>query len=159
MEWMAAIEQLAPVAALRSSRWTYAAVNASHITGLALLIGAIVPLDLKLLGFWRTVPIRTLADVLVPVAICGLVIAIVTGSLLFATRASEYAGTTLFQIKMALVAVGISNAIMLRRAARWNEVFQKTEIVPGGVLRVFGALSIVTWLATLVCGRMLAFLE
>src|SRR5688572_1152053 len=97
-EWLAAIQELPLAAALRSGRWSYAAVNASHIVGIGLLLGAIVPLDLRLIGLWRSIPIRTLARVLVPVAAAGLVLAMVAGLLMFSTRAVEYAGTTVFQI-------------------------------------------------------------
>ncbi|MCF8478182.1 MAG: hypothetical protein K9G60_14230, partial [Pseudolabrys sp.] len=61
---LTAIQELAPVAALRSSRWSYAAVNTAHIAGLALLVGAIVPLDLRLMGWRRAVPIAALARAL-----------------------------------------------------------------------------------------------
>ena len=71
VEWLSALEQLPFVAELRNSRWTYATVNASHIVGIALLFGAIVPLDLRLMGCWRSVPIQTLARILVPVAAAG----------------------------------------------------------------------------------------
>ena len=87
-EWLTALQELPFVAELRNSRWTYAAVNASHIVGIALLFGAIVPLDLRLMGCWRSVPIRTLARILVPVAACGLVLAIAAGLLLFSIRAT-----------------------------------------------------------------------
>ena len=97
VEWLTALQELAPVAALRSARWTYAAVNASHIAGIALLFGAIVPLDLRLMGCFRQVSIRTLARVLVPVAACGLLLAIAAGSLLFSIRAVQYAGTRCFR--------------------------------------------------------------
>jgi hypothetical protein len=63
-------------------RWTYASVNAAHIVGIALLFGAIVPLDLRLMGWRRTVPIGTMARVLLPVAIAGLA-ALVAGLALF----------------------------------------------------------------------------
>jgi hypothetical protein len=103
VEWLTAIQELPLVAELRSSRWSYAAVNTAHIAGFAILFGAIVPLDLRLMGCWRSVAIRTLARILVPVAAAGLTIAIVAGALLFSIRAVQYAGTTLLQIKMALV--------------------------------------------------------
>jgi len=55
-ETLTAIEQWPLAAALRSGRWSYAAVNGGHIIGIALLFGAIVPLDLRLivLSFWIT---------------------------------------------------------------------------------------------------------
>jgi hypothetical protein len=159
VEWLTALQELAPVAALRSARWTYAAVNASHITGIALLFGAIVPLDLRLLGCFRQVSIRALARVLVPVAVFGLLLAIVAGALLFSVRAVQYAGTTLFQIKMALVVCGIGNALLLRKATGWETARDDTSIMPPARLRAAGALSIALWLSVIVCGRFVAFID
>jgi hypothetical protein len=159
VEWLTALEALAPVAALRSARWTYAAVNASHVTGIALLFGAIVPLDLRLMGCFRQVSIRTLARVLVPVAIFGLLLAMAAGSLLFSIRAVQYAGTTLFQIKMALVACGIANALLLRKATTWETAQNDTGAMPPPRLRASGALSIVLWLSVIACGRFVAFVD
>jgi hypothetical protein len=158
LEWLTALEQLAFVAELRNSRWTYATVNASHIVGLALLFGAIVPLDLRLMGCWRSVPIRTLARILVPLAAGGLLLAIAAGFLLFATRATEYAALTLFWVKLALILCGVANALLLRMAAQWEGAQSATDIMPPR-LRAAGALSIGLWLSVIVCGRMLAFVD
>jgi hypothetical protein len=159
VEWLTALQELAPVAALRSARWTYAAVNATHIVGIALLVGAIVPLDLRLIGCFRQISIQALARILVPVAVCGLLLAVAAGSLLFSIRAVQYAGTTLFQIKMALVACGIANALLLRRAAAWEAGLNDIGIMPPARLRAAGAVSIALWLSVIVCGRFVAFLD
>ena len=159
MDWFAALEALPLVAGLRSSRWTYASVNASHILGIALLFGAIVPLDLRLVGCWRSVSIKALARILVPIAAAGLVLAISAGALLFSIRAVQYAGTTLFQVKMALIACGIANALLLRWAVAWEVNSHDIGALPPLRLRAAGALSIALWLSVIVCGRMLAFLD
>ena len=159
MEWLTALQELAPVAALRSARWTYAAVNASHITGIALLFGAIAPLDLRLMGCFRQISIRALARILVPVAVFGLLLAVAAGSLLFSIRAVQYAGTTLFQVKMALVACGIANALLLRKAAAWETGRDDTSVMPPPRLRAAGALSIALWLSVIACGRFVAFVD
>lgn len=158
-EGLTALQELAPIAALRSGRWSYAAVNAAHIVGLALLFGAIVPLDLRLMGWRRSVPIAVLARLLLPAAIGGLCLAIAAGFVLFSTRAVEYAALTLFQVKMALVACGIANALLLHRAAQWEAVRTVTAAMPPVRLRAAGALSIALWLLVIVCGRMLAFVN
>ncbi len=157
--WFAALEALAPVAALRSGRWSYAAVNAGHIVGLALLFGAIVPLDLRLIGLWRGVSIRALARVLVPVAATGLALAVMAGLFLFAIRASEYAAMPLFWVKMALVVCGVANALLLRRALAWERGTHDAGVAPPMRLRAAGALSIALWLSAIVAGRMLAFVD
>jgi hypothetical protein len=157
VEWLMALEQLSFVAELRNSRWTYATVNASHIVGIALLFGAIVPLDLRLMGCWRSVPIHTIARILVPVAAGGLVLAIAAGLLLFATRATEYALLTLFWVKLGLIGCGIANALLLRMASQWETSQAATGTPPR--LRAAGAISIGVWLSVIVCGRMLAFVD
>ena len=68
-----ALQDAALVGALRRSHWVYPIVNTGHIVGLALLFGAIVPLDLRLIGLWPMVSIGSLARMLLPVAIAGLV--------------------------------------------------------------------------------------
>ena len=67
---------LAPIVALRGSTWTYPLVNAAHIVGLALLLGGITPLDLRLLGLFAHVPLRTMVEITVPVAVAGLLLAV-----------------------------------------------------------------------------------
>jgi hypothetical protein len=159
VEWLTAIQELPFVVELRNSRWTYAVVNASHIVGIALLFGAIVPLDLRLIGWWRSVSIRTLARILVPVAASGLALAIGAGLLLFSIRAVQYAETTLFQFKLALILCGVANALLLRKAKQWETAAHRIDTPPPVRLRVAGLLSIGLWLSVIICGRMLAFVD
>ena len=77
---LAGLEATTVAQTLRTSRWLYAATNTAHIFGIALLVGAIVPLDLRLLGWWPDVPRQKLVRVLVPVAATGLALAVVAGS-------------------------------------------------------------------------------
>src|SRR3546814_14395696 len=90
---LAALQNLEPVAALRASRWVYPLVNTAHIAGIALLFDALAPLDLRLLGAWRRVPLPLLARVLQPVAAARLALAVRAGPLLLARTATKYAPT------------------------------------------------------------------
>jgi hypothetical protein len=139
---LAALEALDWVAALRASRWAYPLVNAGHILGIALLVGAVVPLDLRILGAWRSVPLADVTRILRPVAATGLVLALATGAALFAVAAREYAGTALFQAKMGVVALAGLNAAA---ALRW----------PG---RLRAAASLGLWPLALISGRFLGYL-
>lgn len=140
--------------ALRGTRWGYAAVNGLHILGIALLVGAILPLDLRLLGLWPRVPAALLARVLVPCAAAGLALAMAMGVLLFAVRAPDYAALGVFRAKLALVALGSAGALTLHAA-------HGTWLVgaPPGRLRAHGALSMTCWLGALACGRAIGFVE
>lgn len=149
---LAAIAASEPAASLRVSRWLYAAVNTSHVLGIALLVGSILPLDLRLLGLWRGVALDGLVRVLVPVAAGGLVLALATGALLFSVRAPDYAALTVFRIKLVLIAVGVSAALLLHLLHG-----VRLERAAPGRLAGAGALSMTCWLGALLAGRMIAF--
>jgi len=158
-EVLGALQDAALVGALRRSHWVYPIVNTGHIVGLALLFGAIVPLDLRLIGFWRRVPIGVMARTLLPVAITGLSLAALTGALLFSVSAVKYAGMTIFQAKLLLILAGFANALLLHRTKPWA-VHQDAELqgtTPR--LRFAGVLSIGCWLAAIFAGRMIGYLE
>lgn len=153
MDWLlGAIEASSAAQYLRFSRWGYAAVATAHLLGIALLVGAIMSLNLRLLGIWRAAPVAVLARVLVPIAAAGLAIAVVAGLMLFATRASEYADLGVFRLKLVLVALGTLAALMLHRA--YGLELQGASPLR---LRAHAALSATCWLGALICGRMIAF--
>ena len=149
---LAALADSEPATTLRFSRWLYAAVNTTHVLGIALLVGAIVPLDLRLLGLWPGVAREGLVRVLVPVAATGLAIALVSGVLLFSARAPEYAALTVFRVKLALIALGAGSALSLHLAHGFRLKGAAPRRLAGA-----GALSITCWLGALIMGRMIAF--
>ncbi|MEO0362614.1 MAG: DUF2214 domain-containing protein, partial [Pseudomonadota bacterium] len=123
LAWIAATAEGSSLAgALKFSRWGYSLTNLAHIFGVALLIGAILPLDLRLLGLWRGIDRAALARVLVPVAAIGLAIALAAGGALFTVRAGDYVKATLLAWKLAFIAVGTVAAILIHvRAGLWIE--------------------------------------
>lgn len=151
-ETLAAIQASAISQAIRFSQWRYAAVNTAHILGIALLVGAILPMDLRLLGAWRRFNHCELARILLPLAFSGLVLAGTAGVLLFVVRAKDYGVHPLFQIKMLIVLAGATAALVAHaRAGLWLD-----RITPAQA-RLHGALSVACWVAALVCGRMIAY--
>ena len=148
----AALEETALAQTLRSSRWAYAGVNAAHIFAIALLIGSVVPLNLRLLGVWRSVSRESVVRVLAPVAASGLILALLTGSLLFSVRAREYSGVGFLQLKLLFIAVGVLSVLALCRAHGFL-----LKDVPRGRLAGHAVLSLACWLGALVCGRLIAF--
>ncbi len=148
----AALEGTALAQLLRSSRWGYAALNATHIFGVALLIGSVVPLNLRLLGIWHAVSREAVVRVLAPVAATGLGLALLTGPLLFSVRAREYSGVEFLQLKLAFIAVGVLSALALCRTHGFL-----LRDAPRARLAGHALLSTVCWLGALVCGRLIAF--
>jgi hypothetical protein len=157
-EWLTALEATGLAEALRRSVWAYPLVNAAHLLGVALLVGAIVPLDLRLLGAWRSVPLAPLWRVLTRTASAGLVLASVFGTLLFITRATEYAASKLFLSKMVVVVVGVTNALILRRVSSDDRLRMASPTgKPPGWVQLAGGLSLAAWLTALTLGRLVGY--
>jgi hypothetical protein len=156
---LAALEGSALAATLRGSTWLYPFVNAGHIVGIALLFGAIAPLDLRLIGAWSRISLDVFFRILVPVAVAGLGLAACAGGLLFISKATAYAASALFQTKMLMLALGIANALayrlLRRRRGRAGSGRVELESIP--LQRLMGALSIATWLSVIVLGRLVGY--
>jgi hypothetical protein len=140
---------------LRSSVWLYPLINSGHVIGVALLFGAIVPVDLRLMGLWKHVPLDHMTGTSVPVAIAGLVLALATGSLLFLTRPLDYIDEPLFGWKLALLGAAVLNALLLRRAPTWNR--RTTEDGTPAAWGLSAAASIVLWLSVITLGRLIGY--
>jgi hypothetical protein len=148
-ELAAAIEASGLAGFLRASRWTYPAVNALHVLGIALLIGAVAPMDLRLAGLWRRdVPAVTVVRLLRPVAAFGAGLALATGALLFSVQAREYLPLPAFWLKIGLVVLGLAHALANGGIAA----------APRGRQRRAGLLSLAVWITVLALGRLLGYL-
>jgi hypothetical protein len=145
-----------PATALRASRVVYPVVNALHILGLAALFGAILALDLRLLGVARSIPAQPLARYLPRVAAAGLGAAVLSGLVLFTVQPADYIGNRAFLLKVALVGIGALHAVSVHRSGAWRRF-----AAGGGAvvkrLRLSAALSLATWVAAILAGRFIAF--
>lgn len=143
---------------LRDSVWVYPLVNTGHIAGIALLVGSIIPLDLRLLGAWRSVPLGPLWHVLPRTAAAGLVLAITFGLLLFATRATEYVASGFFLAKMAVVAIATANALSLHLLdSRLPPHESAATGSPPRRIRIAAGVSLAGWLTALTLGRLVGY--
>lgn len=145
---------LAPVAPLIGP--VYPWISAGHILALGLLIGSIVALDLRLLGFFRRLPVADLADLLVPLAACGLGAAIVTGLLLFSVQPSHYLDNPAFLLKLVLIAVGLANVSFTHFRPNWRRLKYVSHV--GASVKLSAGLSLLVWIGAVFAGRWIAFL-
>lgn len=143
--------------ALRGSMGLYATVNAAHIFAIGLVVGSLATLDLRLLGAFRATPVAAIGPPLSRVAAFGVVLAIATGFLLFSVRPAEYVQNTAFITKIALVTLGVLNALLLHLGARWKDMLAGGAVSPR--VRLSAGLSLLTWVGAILAGRWIGFLE
>jgi hypothetical protein len=142
---------------LRQPGIAYPLLNAAHILSLALVVGPIAILDLRLLGVFRTRAIGQLAPPLIRTASVAAFFAIATGFLLFSVRPAHYVQNPAFLLKISLVALGIAVALALGRARFWRAAILGNEIGAGA--RLCAILSLAIWVGAVLCGRWIAFVR
>jgi hypothetical protein len=156
MEWLAALAEWRVAAALRQSALLYPLVNAAHLLGIGLLLGAIATLDLRMLGLFRAAPLPVIAPPLWRVAACGLGLAMASGALLFSTRPLGYAANPAFLLKLGLVALGLLNVLALRFNPAWRLAL-RGGATPAA-LRLPALVSLLSWCGAVLAGRWIGFL-
>jgi hypothetical protein len=155
--WALAIEHSAFGEAMRGGVLLYPLVEMGHILGLATLVGSILVLDLRLIGLVRGLQPAQVIRVTVPVAACGLVLAAMTGSCLFIAEAAAHARSPLFYLKQSLILFGLVNIVVFHRMLMPRAVIWPVDSPPPTAARIAGAISAITWVSVLACGRLLAY--
>jgi hypothetical protein len=120
-----------------------------HIVGIALLLGSLVLVELRVWGAGAELPLRALARLALPVTVAGFGLVALSGLLLFAAQPNEMLGNRAFLLKLGLVSLAGLNAAFFH--ARGSLVLND------GFARVQTALSLGLWLAAIICGRFIAY--
>jgi len=144
--------------AIGESVWLFPVIEGAHILTLPLSVGMILMFDLRLLGLaFRTGPAAGMLADVVRWSKVGFVVMFATGGLLFVTQASKAYGNVFFRTKLLLLLIlGINAAVyqllLAPRLAQWD--------APGGApisARICGGVSLLGWIAVIVCGRTMAY--
>jgi hypothetical protein len=152
-----AIESSALGAAIRQSSWAYMAANVTHILSLMAFAGAIVVMDLRMIGvFAATSPgfILRQARKAAIFAFAGLVL---SGLTLFAAEASHAVLNRVFQIKLGLIALGLANIVAFEVWVT-PKVQNLAPLRPlPDAARPIAIASLVIWFCVAACGRLIAY--
>lgn len=141
---------------LQRSGTAYLFVNAAHILGIGLLVGAILPLDLRLAGLIRGAPLAMLAPFLTRAAGFGLALALLTGAWLFTVKPLEYAANPAFLWKLGLLGLALANIAIQHRGGALAAALATER--PAARVRASALASFTLWLAVLVAGRWVGFI-
>jgi hypothetical protein len=135
---------------LAAHPWAYPALEVLHILGIALLVGNLVLLELRVWGVAPELPLRPLARLSLGLAVCGFVLLAGSGLFMFATRPDELLANRAFTIKLGLIMLAGLNA-------GWFHARGGIER-PDRTSRALTALSLGLWLGVIICGRWIAYL-
>jgi hypothetical protein len=134
---------------MQSSAWAYPALEVIHIVGVALLLGNLVLLELRVFGAGAALPPRELARLSLTLVVVGFSLAAASGLLMFATQPKELLANRAFTLKMLLLLAAACNAAWFhgRGSLAQLDVLARLQML----------LSTFIWLAVITCGRWIAY--
>ena len=139
----------APWVELSAHAWAYPALEIVHIVGIALLLGNLVLVELRVWGLGATLPLAALARLALRVSLLGFGLAAASGLTMFASQPAELLASRTFLVKMALLALAGLNAAAFHLR---NGLVRLDRTARGQTL-----LSLGLWLGVIICGRWIAY--
>ncbi len=146
---LAALAQWGPIAWVKANSIAYPALEVVHIVAIAIVFGTLWIVDLRLLGWMKSLPLAPLARQLLPWTIAGFALAALSGLTMFATRAGDLVANSAFLIKMMLLFCAGTNAAILHSRGALDATSRAT--------RLQALLSIAIWLCVIAAGRWIAY--
>ena len=138
---------------IAESVWAFPILEAVHLLGLSVLGGALLVVDLRLLGVGLTgQPVSTLARYARPWLVGSVVAMVLTGVPLFLSEAIKAYYNTSFWVKMCTLPVALAFTFAVR-----ERVARREGDDPGVVGRVVGAVSLALWFTVAAAGRWIGF--
>ena len=149
------LEDTALAGWVNKSKVVYPAVLCMHVIGLAILVGILTMLDLRLLGLVTGIPLSALAP-MIKFAWTGFIINAISGLALFAAQATTMAASGPFLTKITLVFLGAITTVVIQRRLRSNAGVRDDASTPS-TLRTLAVLSLVLWMGAISAGRLIPY--
>jgi hypothetical protein len=135
-----------------ASPYVWPALESIHFASLCVLMGSLLVVDLRLIGFYRQ-PCAPTVRFLIRLSIAAFAVNLATGLLFFLGNTFKYVDNPAFELKLVLIAIAGLNALLYR--FRLSHIVESDEVSPISV--GVGCLSLLLWSGVIVCGRMITF--
>jgi hypothetical protein len=140
--------------AIRDSFWLFPAVEAFHLLGLSVIGGAVLMVDMRMLGLGLTeTPLSELARDTKPFLRWSLVVMLISGFLLFISEATKCYYNNAFWVKMASLALAIIFTFTVQDAI----VNAGEGNTSPGILKLVAITSVILWMGVGIGGRWIGF--
>jgi hypothetical protein len=136
--------------AIAEHPWAYPALEVLHILGIALLLGSLVLLELRVWGLGAALPVAPLARLALPLSLAGFGLVATSGLTMFAAHPAELLSNRAFLAKLGLVMLAGLNAAAFHARGGLARL--------DALARAQTVLSLGLWLAAIMAGRWIAYL-
>ncbi len=154
--WLPFFERLEGTAfgtAIRESLWAFPIIESIHLLGLCLLGGALLVVDLRLLGLGLTrQPIEGLIRSARPWLFAAIALMLATGIPMFLSEAVKCFYNTSFWVKMIALPIALCFTLAIRRRMAGG-AGRETSLGT----RICGLASIALWFTVAAAGRWIGY--
>jgi hypothetical protein len=143
---------------MRDSNWLFPAAEILHFIGLCLLIGSLIVVDLRFIGFLKHMTFEAIYKFL-PVSLLGFAINMSTGVLFCFSNPFRYYPNIAFRIKMGLILLAGLNVLWFKFAVYPKTIQMAADRKTNNTAKVIAILSLLIWFSVIVLGRMIPYVE
>ena len=138
--------------------WAIPTIQSIHIVGIAMVMGSVLMIDLRILGWAGTdQTLRQTARRFGPWLTGSLWLLLATGILMVIGEPVRELMTFSFWLKMALVAVGALVAAIFQGTLRRHEQRWEETLVHRRSIKLLAILTFLIWACIIVLGRLIAY--
>jgi hypothetical protein len=123
-----------------------------------LFVGTILVVDLRLLGvIFRRTKVSAVSEGILPLTVFGFAFMLLTGLALMFSKPLFYYHNIWFRLKMLLLLLALINIWVFHNRIQKSQGAWDAKPLPPGKVRAAAAISLVSWIAILACGRFMAY--
>lgn len=154
LEWL---ENTQFAAGVREDVWGWPLALTLHAFGTALVVGFILIISLRLLGFFKMIPYTSLGR-LFPVIWAALLLQFLSGFTLWMAKPTRYVADGAFMLKLSLIVVGIILTLQFYRTINLEAPAWEAQGAVSARGVKFVAAALLVWGSVLVAGRLTGYL-
>lgn len=152
------MEQIPVARAIRATGELFPWIESVHVLAICTVVGSIGIMDLRLLGIASVdKPVSRISRQVLPLTWGAFGVAVVTGSLLFASSATTYAVNWPFRLKMVCLLLAGLNMLVFHTTTWKSAVVWDSHRQPPAAAKLQAALSLGFWLGVIAFGRWIGF--
>jgi uncharacterized membrane protein SirB2 len=139
------------------SSWVVPAVQTIHILAIALVMGSVLMIDLRLVGVvGRAQPVEKVFARFLPFVWWPLLILLASGAIMIIGEPARSLRNPVFQIKVVLILAAVAVTFAIVRASR-SQAAGETARAPRLPVRLLAVLSLAIWVGIICAGRWIAY--
>ncbi len=140
------------------SLWAYPIVLSMHAVGMSIVVGTVVVIDLRLMGYAGNAPLDSFRSMFA-ITWIGVVLNFLSGVALFTSDPAQFFYHPLFWTKIGLMVTGVFSVYLL-----WREIIMGDEKTwenyeSSSRVKILACFSLLLWFSVIVAGRLIAYVE